>query len=96
MSAEQILRWVEFTSYTKNLRECEHAALAAEKLFRKGKPDSLLHVMHKGDIIDKETFSRARVRTDLVAMQVFRLMYPQLDRPTFHVWTDASPQWMGA
>ena len=95
MSAEQILRWVEFTSYTKNLRECEHAALAAEKLFRKGKPDSLLHVMHKGDIIDKETLRRARVRTDLVAMQVFRLMYPQLDRPTFHVWTDASPQWRG-
>jgi hypothetical protein len=96
MSAEQILRWVEFTSYTKNLRKCEDAALAAEKLLRKGKPDSLLHVMHKGDVIDKETLRRARVRTDLVAMQVFRLMYPQLDSPTFHVWTDASPQWMGA
>ena len=95
MSALQILKWVDFTSYIKNLNDSQKAAAACARLLFAERPESLLHVMRRDDIINKETLRKARVRTDLVAMQVFRQLYPQLERPVFYVWTDSSPQWKG-
>lgn len=96
MPAVLLLKWVKATAYIKKLQDAKKAALAfADVLFDVEHTD-LLQAMPSDRVVNLEVLRKARVRTDIVAMLVFRLAFPQWqESASFYLWTDSSPQWRG-
>ena len=94
--AATIVQWINATRFIKNLSNHREAALAWAQLFCSGdlieSVDDILPTEYQ---TNTETHRAARVRTDVVAMVTFRLLWPQLKSPAIYLWTDSSPQWRG-
>ena len=98
MSASFLLRWVKATAFIKRLKDHKEAAVAFAELLDDSEYDHLGQVMPQSKVANGEVLRKARVRTDIVAMLIFRLAFscPQMqENASFYLWSGSSPQWRG-
>ena len=93
--ADEILAWIDATSYIKSLQQCKVAAGSfARLLIRSGSP-RLEDVLPAHQIANPEMLRKARIRFDLVSMLILRDYLRTVHNPVLYLWADSSPQWRG-
>jgi hypothetical protein len=95
------LRWLEATSFLRNLKRSFFAARAFAKVFAQGSPDRLAVLMSDMQVVNREALRLARVRLDVASMLLHRRLCESLggvagQGVAYYLYTDASPQWRGS
>lgn len=95
-----IIDWVEATSFLKNMRKADPAAIAFGRLYARSSGLSSVRLSTELNKINTETLRQARVRLDVVSMLIFRALFQRLHRQqgdavNIYLWCDSSPQYRG-
>jgi hypothetical protein len=94
-TAEEILEWVDASKYIKQVRKSWLAGKAFAKILCRRGPETLQAMISRVTPVCYDTLRRARVRTDVVAMLIWRHVFASTlaSEHALYLWTDSSPQW---
>ncbi len=97
---ELVLDWLEATSHLKDVRKARQATSSWARIFSRATVANRFALEADVEHVDYTVLRRARVRLDICAMLLFRMLFhcmfqQDAENVQLYLYCDSSPQWRG-